>query len=366
MAQSDVPIEPLEVVVELLAGMDAEDSGDAFYGRLCEAICRVAHMDRAVIFRYDEVRRRVRAVGTHNLDLAAIEDDPVTVESAPIARRALEEDRVIQVSEVDAVVVPERYRPLLRDSVLFCTPISAAGRWTGVILTDRVGSAPLTEAESHLLWTLGKTAALATGARVATTREQEARRLRDRIDLARELHDRVIQRLFGVLLVLSSDGELPEEARRRSASEVQAALEDLRDALQRPLGRSARDTGVTLLEEFERLRGENPGLVLELAGEANAVPPELEPLAQSVLAEGVRNAIKHARPSRVDVRLSRVDGLWTMEISNDGVTAQAGRRRPGMGLRLAALEALQLGGLIEFGPRPAGGWRVRLAVPVDG
>jgi hypothetical protein len=34
-----------------------------------------------------------------------------------------------------------------------------------------------------------------------------------------------------------------------------------------------------------------------------------------------------------------------------------------MGLRLAALEALQVGGLVEFGEREPGIWRVRLAVP---
>jgi hypothetical protein len=36
-----------------------------------------------------------------------------------------------------------------------------------------------------------------------------------------------------------------------------------------------------------------------------------------------------------------------------------------MGLRLAALEALQAGGIVEFGEREPGTWRVRLAVPLD-
>jgi hypothetical protein len=35
-----------------------------------------------------------------------------------------------------------------------------------------------------------------------------------------------------------------------------------------------------------------------------------------------------------------------------------------MGLKLAALEALQAGGIVEFGERDPGTWRVRLAVPV--
>jgi signal transduction histidine kinase len=92
------------------------------------------------------------------------------------------------------------------------------------------------------------------------------------------------------------------------------------------------------------------------------VPQALEPLAQSVLVEAVRNARKHAQPRRVEVSLQRSTGAWVMEVCNDGVGARS-RTISGMGLRLAALEALQVGGLVEFGEREPGIWRVRLAVP---
>jgi hypothetical protein len=36
-----------------------------------------------------------------------------------------------------------------------------------------------------------------------------------------------------------------------------------------------------------------------------------------------------------------------------------------MGLRLAAFDALQHGGVVEFGPRGTGNWRVRLVVPLE-
>jgi len=94
-----------------------------------------------------------------------------------------------------------------------------------------------------------------------------------------------------------------------------------------------------------------------------AVPPALEGLAQSVLIEAVRNAEKHAKPSRVEVRLAQEDGAWVMEVCNDGVTGRRSATMSGMGLRLAAIEALQVGGLVEFGEREPGTWRVRLAVP---
>jgi hypothetical protein len=36
-----------------------------------------------------------------------------------------------------------------------------------------------------------------------------------------------------------------------------------------------------------------------------------------------------------------------------------------MGLRLAALEAIQKGGMVEFGPLGADEWRVRLVLPPE-
>ncbi len=360
-----VRIDALETFVELLSRVEADGSSDAFYSSLCEAVCRLTSMDRAVIFRYDEARRRVRAAGAYGIDLDRFTRPHVTVESAPIARQALLEDRVIEMdAETVAREVPEAFRDLLDEATLVCVPLSAGGRWSGVILADRRPRRPLTEEERDLLWTLGKTSALAEAARHATFQQARARQLQERIDLAREVHEGVIQRLFGVLLVVSSDTPLPAEARERVTVELQAALRDLRRALQRPLGRSSPATQTTFTDELERLRDAHPELGIGLAGDSAevGVPADLEPLAQSVLVEAVRNARKHAQPTQVEVTLARSAGAWVMEVCNDGV-GERSRTISGMGLRLAALEALQVGGLVEFGEREPGIWRVRLAVP---
>ena len=62
------------------------------------------------------------------------------------------------------------------------------------------------------------------------------------------------------------------------------------------------------------------------------------------------------------VSVERADGTFALEVRNDG--ARPGSRGTGMGLRLAAVEALQRGALVEFGPEGSD-WRVRLVVPVD-
>ena len=81
-----------------------------------------------------------------------------------------------------------------------------------------------------------------------------------------------------------------------------------------------------------------------------------------MLAEALRNIGKHADPSRVDVVVGRDADTFTLEVRNDGV--RHGARGTGMGLRLAAFEALQHGGVVEFGAYEADGWRVRLVVPL--
>jgi signal transduction histidine kinase len=359
-------VEALELFVEVLSQAGAVSSGDEFYGRLCEAVCRLARMRRAVIFRYDTARRRVRAAGAHGVDLDQFAGAHVTVESAPIAARALSEDNVIEVSGDLSRQVPSEFAALVAEPArLVCAPMVAAGREIGVIAADRPLSAPpLDDAERDLLWTLGKAAALASVARIIATQAEKATQLEQRIDLAREVHEGVIQRLFGVSMALDGEGDLPAQARERCASETQAALGDLRSALQRPLGRAPRATGTTFFAEVDRLARLHPDLGVTLeTGREGDVPAALEPLAQSVLAEAVRNAHKHASPTRVAVRVGRLDGTFFLEVANDGVTGR--QRRAGMGLRLAALEALQSGGVVEFGQRDEGTWQVRLVVPLD-
>jgi len=89
---------------------------------------------------------------------------------------------------------------------------------------------------------------------------------------------------------------------------------------------------------------------------------DVEPLTQSVLSEALRNIAKHAAPSEILVVVGRDDETFMLEVRNDG--ARSGVRGAGMGLRLATFEALQHGGVLEFGPTPDDGWRVRLVVPL--
>ena len=357
-------VEPLEVFVELLAELDSDNSPTEFYDRICEAICRLTTMRRAAIFMADAARRRVRVVGSHGTsfaELATLTPTPTLI-STPIAQRALARDEVLVVSEGIEDELPPEYAELFGITTLVCTPLSAAGRAYGVICADRGGGRfDLTDGERHLLWTLGKTAALVATARNATRQQERNQRLGERLELAREIHERVMQRLFGVSLALSAEKSFDDQERERCRVEMQGALSDLRSALERPLAAVPAETGSTLAQELTRITSA-PGHRVEVDWPSTVtVPADVEPLAQSVLAEALRNIAKHAAPSKVEVAVSCNDDTFTLEVRNDGVGL--GARGAGMGLRLAAFEALQHGGMVEFGAPEAGRWRVRLVVP---
>ena len=285
----------------MLGRVEADPATDDFYSRLCEATCKLADMDRAVIFRYDGARRRVRAAGAYGIDPELFADAQVTVETVQVARDSLVEDRVIEITGAMVEDVPDEYRPLITaTNTLVCTPMAAAGRWLGVILSDRKPDRPpLSDSERYVLWTLGKTAALAAFARQATNKQAQARQLQERMDLAREVHESVIQRLFGIQLVFSSQAELSVAARQRIAAELQAALHDLRRALQRPLARQAPETHTTLLEEIDRLSKEHRDLHLTLTrGQRRGRDPELAGAARAVRAG--RGGPQRAQARRAD------------------------------------------------------------------
>jgi signal transduction histidine kinase len=359
------PLAALHLLVSMLGEGEIASPDASFYDRLAEAVCRLGSMRRAAVYLSDDARRRVWAAGSHGVELALLREHG-PAEAIPLALRALERDEVLDVStsDTDALPIEEVERLGLTD--VTCIPMSAGGRHYGVVLAERgEDAAPLTDAEREGLWTLGKVCALAASARAATRQQERARHLGDRLDLARDVHERVVQRLFGVALALGAPGDLTAPQRARCADELQAATEELRHAIQRPMTRATHEIEVetTLREELCRLADEHADVALTVCWSDDVeVPPALEPLAQTVVAEAVRNARKHAEPRTIEVTVERVDGAVAIAVVNDGVGAGA-PAGAGVGLRLAAFEALEFGAAVDFGRTPPDRWHVRLMLP---
>ncbi len=351
------------VIVELLA----ERTTSGLATRLATVACEQADLERAVIFVWDSALRRARPLGGYAIDPTLFSDFYAAPEGIGFVRAAFDHDEVIDLvgDEVEAQT-PTSMLHLARGRRVICVPMTARDQRVGLILADRDGRRPpLTTHERARLRMLGKAVAVALVAGDATRRTERARQLRQQVDLAREVHDGVVQRLFGVSMALAGDGPLDAESRARCLDEIEVVMHELRAAVARssPDPAAAPPRRVDLEAELARWSVAHP----ELQVVADLHTPHLDgagTIVHTMLLESLRNLRRHAAPTRVEVRSREVDGALRVEVVNDG--AGAGVRSsnvPGVGLRLLSIEALHAGGLVEFGPLDDDRWRVRLTLP---
>ncbi|MDT6982341.1 sensor histidine kinase [Streptomyces lusitanus] len=211
-------------------------------------------------------------------------------------------------------------------------------------------------------------------ARAEAEREREARRRveQERLRIARELHDVVAHTVSAMTvqagLALDAFDTKPEVARaamrqvrasgKEAVRELRATVGVLRSPGGAPAGPAPRLEELT--ELAERVRA--TGLEVTLRLDAGQVPQMVQLAAYRIVQEALTNVIKHAEARQVTVSAVREDGRLRVEVADDG-TAHTG---PGDGFGLIGMRerAAAVGGRIEAGPAPGGGWRVRAHLPV--
>ncbi len=214
-------------------------------------------------------------------------------------------------------------------------------------------------------------------------REEEARRLAydERMRVAREVHDVVghglaaINMQAGIALhVLERRPEQAKESLEAIRQSSKEALDELRGTLavfRQPDGGdgTAGDrrpaTGLDQLDALVARMGE-AGLPVDLAigGDRTSVPAAVDLAAYRVVQESLTNVARHAGPATAAVRVHYAPDAVGLEIADDGKAQQADGAAPG-GHGIAGMRerAAALGGTLEAGPRPEGGFRVRAHLP---
>ena len=221
-----------------------------------------------------------------------------------------------------------------RRETLTCTPVSAGGRWLGVIFADRGGSRfELTDEERHAMWTLGKTAALAASVRIATSQQGRARLLEARIDLAREIHERVVQRLFGVSLVLGSEHGLSEEARRAAPTRCRPRSPTCATRSSRPLAPPS-STPARLCATSSRGSAATTRTCRSSSTGRRASRCRRRSSRSPSRCSRRRSATPTSTPTRRRARARRpYDGTFVLEVRNDGARPAHARHRHGPAAR---------------------------------
>jgi len=199
--------------------------------------------------------------------------------------------------------------------------------------------------------------------------------IEERHRLARDMHDSVMQTLYGQ--VLSAEGA----ARKVAEGEISLVGERLQDI--RRTAQSALREMRFLIYELRPPDLERDGLVAALRARLEAVEVragmqtslqvegdgplshDLEAMIYRVVQEALNNALKHSGAAKVTVSLRIGPAEVELEVADDGIGFDSTGRQAvgGLGLRGMYERAAQLGGRLSLHSAPGEGTRVRLEVP---
>jgi PAS domain S-box-containing protein len=196
-----------------------------------------------------------------------------------------------------------------------------------------------------------------------------------REQLAADLHDGILQSLYGIgLRVEAARAGLPPGA--SATAHLETALSQVKDTMAeiRRFIRDERATGSLSVRWEDTLAGvlhglevgTGPRLAIEVpAALAARVPERIRNELIFIAREAVSNAIRHSGAGRVMVRLAEDQAGLRLEVEDDGRGFTSGANPEGIGLLSMTRRAGRIGAILTLHPGPAGGTVVRLELPAS-
>jgi signal transduction histidine kinase len=204
-------------------------------------------------------------------------------------------------------------------------PLRVADTTAGVLVVlRRAGMSAFTDEQLDMMAAFADQAALAWQLAASERRMRELDVLTDRDRIARELHDHVIQRLFGVGLAMQATVPLARspEVRQRLSEQVddlQEVIQDIRTAV---FGLHTVPSGATRLrqrlqEAIAEIYGSDLRTMVQFLGPVSVVDATLADHAEAFVRAAVSNATDHAGASRLSV-IVEVDDELCIKVADDG------------------------------------------------
>lgn len=210
-------------------------------------------------------------------------------------------------------------------------PVTSGGRSVGnFYLTDKTGAAEFSAADQRLVELFALHAGIAIDNARLHQQVADFSVIQERDRIGRDLHDGIIQSLYGVSLSLEDVPEimatLPGEAAERVDSAIdslQASIRELRNFIYglRPEAFDGNDllAGLVVLgEQFRYNTLIDIDVDVDEAASSEISHEQGAELLQLV-RESLSNAARHARPGHVELTLRREPSGPTLVVADDGV-----------------------------------------------
>lgn len=200
---------------------------------------------------------------------------------------------------------------------------------------------------------------------------EELTTVRERNDIAREIHDTVGHNMTALLVQLQlaealwqQKSEVTEEVlhtchelARKSLQEVRASVRTLKE--EQNLGNIIENMR-EMLNEFSKVT--KVQVTFHLQGDPVMIPLSLHPLLLRVIQESLTNAKRHGKASACEVRLVCLDEKVMLSISDNGVGVN--EVSPGFGLMNMKERVEEHGGIIRFESEKEKGFRLQIEFPL--
>lgn len=200
----------------------------------------------------------------------------------------------------------------------------------------------------------------------------------ERERIGRDLHDGIIQRIYGVSLSLEDVPELMAESPAEAEARVDRAIDTLHDTIRdirtfivglRPGQLAGDDFGAAVQALADELRS-NTLLAIDVAIEPSLTQPDdraRDELVQ-VVREALSNVARHAHASQVTLDLASDHDDVVLAIADDGDGFDPDQRpvdgRPGgHGISNMRSRVAALGGTFDIDSAPGRGARITIRVP---
>jgi two-component system, NarL family, sensor histidine kinase DesK len=186
----------------------------------------------------------------------------------------------------------------------------------------------------------------------------------ERLRFARDLHDLLGHSLSVVVLKAELAGRLAATAPDRAAEEMGDVERVAREALREVRDAVAGYRQPSLDQELDSARGtlRAAGVLGRFEPLAGPLPAGLDATLAWALREGVTNVVRHSGARQAQVLLSRDDWQVRLELVDDGRGCDG--CEPGNGLKGLRERVEARGGRLESGPRPDGGFRLAVSLPL--
>lgn len=350
-------------LAEVTATLLAPETADVF-GVVAERVASLVDVDLVTVV-VPSPSGELLVDTARGADAGKVEGSVLSADDSIVAR-AIAGGHVVSSDDADSAAFGDQ----LSGGSTIAVPLIVSGTPVGALCVTRTGSGPrLSAADLEIVAEFADQAGLAVALAWARADRQRLDVIEDRARIARDLHDHVIQRLFGAGLGLQAlAARAPQHAVAidRHIADLDAAIGDIRTAIfalrTRSTSDSARRRLLDLANEVAPSLRNPPRMAFN--GPVDLVL--IGSLTDDVLAvvrETLTNVARHAHADSVAVEVTVTMSDVVITVEDDGIGVPL---RPARASGTANLDARARGwgGAFTLERRSSGGTRACWQVPL--